>query len=123
MAKKITIKYSKVSAPSAQPVAPICRIFEPNNAAADLKAFDGTYYDTNVEGWGEGTAIDAFMAGMVAHPGLVAAIRKAMNDGKYVMNEATEAEALYAGEYAKALADQGIEVKIEEAAAASTPGK
>ena len=113
MAHTITIKYTRVVAPAVNPVAPICPVMMPTNAAADMKAFEGTYYDTNVAGWGEGTALEAFMSNVVAHPGLVAAVRKAIADGTYTITDATEADALYAGEWAKALADQGITVVVD----------
>lgn len=113
MAHTITIKYTSPSAPSAQPIAGICRTFVPTNAAADSSVFADTYYDTNVEGWGEGTAIEEFMNSVVAHPGLVAAIRKAIADGTYTMTDASDADALYMGEVAKVLEGQGIVVQID----------
>ena len=112
MAHTITITYTRPVAPAINPVAPICRVMMPNNCAADMPAFDGTYYDTNVEGWGEGTALESFMNSVVAHPGLVAAVRKAIADGTYTIADATSEDALYAGEVAKALKDQGITIAI-----------
>ena len=113
MAKKITITYTKPAAQIVSPAAPICSVMLPTNAACDMKPFEGTYYDTNVEGWGEGTTLEQFMASVVAHPGLVAAFRKAQADGSYVIEAASDEDALYLGEVQKAVADQGIKIKIE----------
>lgn len=116
MAHIIKIKYTAVSAPVAQAVAPICRCFAPQACAADHASMAGTYYDTNVAGWGEGTALEQFMAQMVAFPGLNAAIRKAITDGEYTMNDADEKTMLYMNEVKSALAEQGIEITIEDKA-------
>lgn len=119
---KITITYQAVSAPAVDAANPICRLFAPNNSASDNAAFAGTYYDTNVEGWGEGTDLDTFMKQMVAHPGLVAAVRKAIKDGSFVMTGAKTADALYAGEVAGALKEQGITITVVEETDATADG-
>lgn len=111
MAKNITITYVAPVAPVEGSAAQICRTFEPNNAAADYPAVAGTYYDTNVPGFGIAEPLESFMAKMVAHPGLVAALRKAIADGTYAF-EADEKEALYFGELKPALADQGFTIEI-----------
>lgn len=117
MAKTITITYSAIAAPAVNAVQQICDVYYPANNASRNPKFDGTYYDTNVEGFGEVTTIEAFMAEMVAHPGLVAALRAAMNaqDGTYTYENATELEALYAGELAPALKSQGFTIEVSEA--------
>lgn len=114
MAKTITIKYTAVTAPVANPVAEIPAVFYPNNAAADLAVFEGTYYDTNVAGIGEGLSLEAFMAKQVAFPGLVAALRKAVKDGEYTFTTEDEKLVLYLGEVAPAIADQGFEITLGE---------
>lgn len=114
MANSIRIKYTAPVAPNAKAVAPICRTFAPQACAADHAAMAGTYYDTNVAGWGEGTTLEQFMAQQVAYPGLNAAIRKAVNDGEYVIKNADEKTVLYMGEVAKALKSQGFTITIEE---------
>lgn len=111
MAKTITITYTAPVAPSIQVVDPICRMFEPNNAAADNAAYAGTYYDTNVDGWTQATTLEDFLKSCVAHPGLIAALRKAAADGSYEF-EATDKEALYLGEVAPAVKDQGFVIEI-----------
>lgn len=117
MAKTITITYSAITAPPVNAVQQICDVYYPTNNASRNPVFDNTYYDTNVEGFGEVTTIEAFMADMVAHPGLVAALRAAMNaqDGTYTYADATELEALYAGELAPALKAQGFTIEVTDA--------
>lgn len=114
MAHTITIKYTGVVAPVATPAAPICPVMQPTNCAADMPAFDGTYYDTNVEGWGAGTSLEQFIAQQVAHPGLVAALKKAVRDGEYTIEDADEKTMLYLDEVAEAIADQGFVVDIKK---------
>ena len=113
MAHVITIKYTSVVAPAVNPVAPICPVMMPTNAACDNAVFADTYYDTNVAGWGEGTALDAFMAQADAHPGLVAAVKQAIKNGECTIDDATSKDVLYMNEFAGSLADQGIEIIID----------
>ena len=110
----IKIEYSAISAPVANAVAQICVTFLPTNAAADLPPFDGTYYDTNVQGWGEGTALETFFAQSVAHPGLFAAIKLAMEaeDGTYEFETSDDKTIIYADELAKVLKDEGFTITV-----------
>ena len=121
----ITIKYTGVAAPAVNTVAPICPVMMPTNAACDNAVFDDTYYDTNVAGWGEGTALEAFMAQADAHPGIVAAVKQAIQTGKdVVIDDATSKDVLYMNEVAGSLKDQGIEIIIDatDEAGAGAPG-
>ena len=103
----ITITYVKPVDATAIPASQICATYVPTNAAADNTAFDGTYYDTNVSGYGDGMSAEAFWNQQVAHPGLIAALRAAMRAGSYDW-EATDADVQYVGEIAPALAEQGF---------------
>lgn len=114
MAKTITITYTAITAPAANAVQQICDVYYPANNASRNPAFDDTYYDTNVEGFGEATTLEAFMAQMVAHPGLVAALRAAIKDGSYTY-EGTDKDALYIGELKDALASQGFTFAVADA--------
>lgn len=114
MAHVITIKYEAPAAISTQAADPICRVFNPTNCAADNSAFVGSYYDTNVDGWGEGTSIASFIAQADAHPGIVAAIKQAMKNGECTIDDATSKDVLYMNEIADSLADQGITITIDE---------
>lgn len=114
MAKTITITYTAIAAPAVNAVQQICDVYYPANNASRNPAFDGIYYDTNVEGFGEATTLEAFMAEMVAHPGLVAALRAAIKDGSYTY-EGTDKDALYIGELESALAPQGFTFEVADA--------
>ena len=113
MAKTITITYVAPVAPVEGKAAQICATFVPTNAAADMPAVAGTYYDTNVEGIGT-SSLEAFMNKMVAHPGLIAALRAAKRDGSFVM-EATDMEAIYMNEVAPAIAEEGFKIEVTDA--------
>jgi len=104
----ITITYTKPVDATVVPASQICATFVPTNAACDNPVFDGTYYDTNVAGYGELMDAETFFMQQVAHPGLIAALRAAMRAGSYDW-EATDADVQYVGEIAPALADQGFE--------------
>lgn len=110
----ITIKYTAIEAPVIR-ATNICATFVPTGAACDDSDFEGTYYDTNVYGFGEGTKLEQFMADQVAHPGIVAALRAAVyaEDKTYTIEDATADDVLYFGEAKKALADQGFEITVE----------
>lgn len=108
----ITITYTKPVAAAVAPISQICAVFAPTNAAADNPVFanyeaPADYYDTNVDGFGDGMSPEDFFKAQVAHPGLVAALRAAMRAGSYDW-EATDADVQYVGEIAPALADQGF---------------
>ena len=122
MAKSITITYTAIAEPAVKAVQQICDVYYPANNASRNPEFDNTYYDTNVEGFGEATTLEAFMAQMVAHPGLVAALRAAIRDGSYTY-EGTDKDALYIGELKSALAPQGFTFKVADANEEADPGK
>lgn len=96
----------------------IFAVWNPALTASDNAVFDGTYYQTNKWDKGEfalAQSLEAFLASLVAHPGLVAALRAAVRnydktsgEGSYEW-EAPEGTALYMEEFAPALADQGFE--------------
>jgi len=109
MMYSVLIKYTAPVAPTDAAVN-IPSIYVPNNAAADLDVFDGTYYDTNVAGFGVATDIEEFMATSIAHPGLVAALRTAMKEGEYAYNTEDQDKYNYIlNEVGPQLADAGFE--------------
>lgn len=110
MAKQhtVTIEFDAKKRTVAEPVAQICGTFVPNNAAADLDVFAGTYYDTNVDGWGKGTPLGEFMASQVAYPKLNAYLRKAIRDSSYQFTTEDEGFYLYLEECAPVLAREGF---------------
>lgn len=105
---RIVIEYKPINPVNPESIAQICGIFYPNSAAADLKVFEGTYYDTNVDGFGEVGSLEQFMAQMVAYPGLNIYLRKAIRDGQYEFTTQDDKMYLFLEECAPALADQGI---------------
>ena len=127
----ITITYNKPVDISAVPKSQICAIYTPGNAACDDAVFDGTYYDTNVPGYGAGMTPEEFFFAQVAHPGLIAALRAAMRAyvpaegdtpaqaGTYDW-EATDADVQYVGEIAPALADQGFTIAADSGSGSGT---
>ena len=110
----IKIVYTAITAPVADTAANICAIYVPTNAAADLAPFEGTYYDTNVAGFGEGMSIDKFFADSVAHPGLIAALKLAVANGEYEFETDDVNTIMYAEEVAPAVADQGFEITVSK---------
>lgn len=108
----VVISFNAKKRTVAEPIAQICSTFTPNNAAADLEVFEGTYYDTNVEGWGKGTSLGEFMAAQVAYPKLNAYLRKAIRDSRYEFSTDDEAFRLYLEECAPVLAREGFKIEI-----------
>jgi len=111
----IAITYTALAAPAAGTLAAqICATFVPTNAAADLPAFEGTYYDTNVKGFGEGTSIEDFFNQVTAHPGLVLALKLAMEKGSYEFETEDAKEIMYYEELEDAFKAQGFEIVVSK---------
>ncbi len=110
----VKITYTAISAPVASIVNQICATFVPTNAAADNPVFEGTYYDTNVAGIGEGMSIEKFFKDSVAHPGLVLALKLAIERGEYEFDTEDEKLMMYLDEVADAVADQGFEIVVSK---------
>ena len=109
----INITYVKPTpAVDNYPTQQICATFQPTNAACDNTVFDGSYYDTNVAGFGDAMSTEAFWNAQVAHPGLIAALRAAMRAGSYNWNDAPADEVLYIEEINPALAAQGFTLTV-----------
>lgn len=111
----INVTYVKpTAAADLTPTQQICATFQPTNAACDNTVFNGTYYDTNVAGYGDAMSFDEFWAAQVAHPGLIAALRAAMraDEGTYEWVDATPADVQYIGEINPALAAQGFTLTV-----------
>ena len=110
----ITIAYTAITAPANETGAQICSVYLPTSAAADLAPFEGTYYDTNVEGFGECMSIEKFYADSIAHPGLIAALKRAVAEGEYVFETEDEATIQYLEEVTNAVASQGFTITVEK---------
>lgn len=118
MATKVKITYTAPVAPADDTSSQICATFVPTNAAADLPAFDGTYYDTNVWGFGEVESLKQYMDKMVAHPGFIAALRAAVKNGTFESTSENEHTELLIREVAPALKDQGFTFEVNGKAVA-----
>lgn len=121
----ITIAYTAPVAPVDRTVADICAMYDLKGAAADLPAFEGTYYDTNV--WGRDFAADEFIkfiGDQVAAPGMVAVLRAAMKASPkaYVIENATQDQVLQYGELAPAVVDQGFTITVDDGSDDSSEG-
>lgn len=114
MAKVITISYTAPVAPAAEHINQIFRRMTFESAAADNAVFEGTYYDTNVDGWGVATPIEEFFKSCVAHPGLISALKAAMREGSFSFTSDDEREILFLSEVGTAIADQGFVIDIAE---------
>ena len=110
----VKITYTAISAPVASAVSQICATFVPTNAAADNAAFDGTYYDTNVYGAIDGAPIDKFFKDSIAHPGLIAALKLAVENGEYEFDTDDVDTIMYLEEVADAVVDQGFEIEVSK---------
>ena len=67
-------------------------------------------------------SLEEYFATFIAHPGLVAALKKAMRDGTYEIKEVSEKDGLYMDEVKDALASQGFEIKVVKAEGAVAEG-
>lgn len=110
----IKITYTAITAPNAEPIAQICATFVPTNAAADLPVFEGTYYDTNNYDKEGASGIAKFFADSVAHPGLISALKKAVENGEYEFDTEDEATIDYLENVAPAVKDQGFDIEVSK---------
>lgn len=128
MAKyKITITYADITRDPERIVAPICRVFTPDNSYIDSDVYviglPGGYgpsvYATNVKGWGELPIPEPYASTSIPFPVPMAQFKLAMvgenNSVEFTVDD--YAEAFYYAQVGVALESQGFKVKIEEVAA------
>lgn len=126
MAYKVTITYTGPAVDSIQFVNPICRLFVPENSYIDTPAYEGTVYDTNVDGFGKIDLMEPFASTSFPFPVPLAQFKLAVvgeddeeTGGKKVTFEvATYMEAFWYKQAGVALADQGFTVEVEESGSA-----
>lgn len=122
MAYKVTITYTGPAVESIQFVNPICRLFVPENSYIDTPAYEGTVYDTNVDGFGKIDLMEPFASTSFPFPVPLTQFKLAVvgeddkeSGGKKVEFEvATYMEAFWYKQAGVALADQGFTVEISE---------
>ena len=113
----VSIVYTALNAP-VEPITPqICDILTRYNNAASMSVFDGTYYDTRVApGIGEATSLVDFVGEAVAHPGIIAFLRKAVADGSFEFETDDPNDIVYWGELAPALKNEGFVITVADEA-------
>ena len=111
----VSIVYTALNAP-VEPITPqICDILTRYNNAASMSVFDGTYYDTRVApGIGEATSLVDFVDEAVAHPGIIAYLRKAVADGSFEFETDNPDDIVYWSELAPALANEGFTITVTD---------
>lgn len=125
MAYKVKIVYTGPAVESIQFVSPICRLFVPSNSYVDTPAYEGTVYDTNVDGFGKIDLMEPYASTSFPFPVPLAQFKLAVvgeddedTGGKKVEFEvATYMEAFWYKQAGVALADQGFTVTVEDASA------
>ena len=118
MAYKIAITFDAAAVKEQErEAATICATYQPTNAACDMDVFDDTYYDTNVKGYGFGTELEDFLAMQVSHPGLVAAMKAAVDseDGTFEMETLDPSMKTMVEEMNRAMKSSGFSFKWSEA--------
>lgn len=117
---KVTITYKALTADENQQiVAPICRIYEPDNAYIDMDAYKGTVYDTNTDGFGSITVPEPYASTSIPFPVPLAQFKLAVvgEDNKVEFTVSDYAEAFYYKQVGVAMASQGFTVAVEEVTA------
>lgn len=125
MAYKVKIVYTGPAVDSIQFVSPICRLFVPSNSYVDTSAYEGTVYDTNVDGFGKIDLMEPYASTSFPFPVPLAQFKLAVigeddeeSGGKKVEFEiATYMEAFWYMQAGIALADQGFTVTVGDASA------
>ena len=115
MAYTVNIKYTAVTAEDNQLFAmPICAMFAPEGGYADSAAYEGSVYDTNVKGFGTAMTIEQFVSESIAHPGILAQFKLAVESDSHEVEFTVEdhKEACYYNEVGKALAANGFKVTV-----------
>lgn len=118
MAYKIAITFDAAAVKKQErESAPICAVYQPTNAACDMDVFEDTYYDTNVAGYGFGTELEDFLAMQVSHPGLVAAMKAAVDaeNGKFEMETLDPSMKTMVEEMNRAMKGAGFSFEWSEA--------
>lgn len=125
----VTIKYTGVSGEVAIGPAPIARLWSPDGSYIDSAAYEGSVYDTNVEGWGELPPVSPYDSTSIPYSVALAQFKIATvgedlldgDDnviGKQVTFDVEDyKEAFYYKTLGEQMADQGFEVTVEAASA------
>lgn len=115
----VKITFTAPEAPANRSVASICAIFEPKNAYIDMEAYEGTVYDTNVDGFGEWEGFVGYLSKITNTPNILILFKAASRDGEVEFEEADPKQLEYLKEIGLALADYGFTVEIDSSSAVS----
>ena len=132
MSYSIRITYRGVETDPDRIIAPICRIFKPDNSYVDTQVFtEGgpipgddvdakikygkSVYATNVDGWGRADSAEPFISTSIPFPVPLAQFKLAMvggTDHSVTIETDDYKEAFYYQQIGYALEDQGFEVEV-----------
>lgn len=109
----ITIKYTAPAGPVEADVKQICAFFLPTNSYVDTKPYEGTIWDTNVEGWGTWEGFVAYLEKISAAPTVLIMFKAAARDGQITFTEDDAKQVEYYKEIGRQLAPYGFEVTAQ----------
>ena len=111
----ITIKYTAPAVAAQADVTQICAMFWPNNSYVDGEVYDGTIWDTNVDGFGTWEGLEAYISSLSHTPNALIMFKAAVRDGEVTFEEADAKQVEFYKELGTALAAYGFEVSDEGA--------
>lgn len=114
MAYTVKITYKGIEKDASKIVAPICRLFVPNNCYADTPAYEGTVYDTNVDGFGHVEMVEPYASVSVPFPVPLAQFKLAVvgENNEVTFDVEDYKEAFYYMQVGEQLESQGFEVEV-----------
>ena len=121
MVYNVKIVYTGPAVESIPYVNPICRLFVPNNSYIDTPSYDGTVYDTNVDGFGKIDLMEPYATTSFPFPVPLAQFKLAVV-GKYDKKAGGKVvefrvpsymEAFWYMQAGVSLADQGFAVEVK----------
>lgn len=123
MAYKIVITYVGAPVDADRLVAPICRIYTPNNSYIDTSAYEGTVYDTNRDGFGGIDPLEPFATTSIPFPLPLAQFKLAVvaENGTVEFEVHDYKEAFYYKQLGAAMHDQGFTITVTEDIPESDP--
>lgn len=116
MAYTISIAYAGLT----QPVDERCfweipRTWGPKRSYIDTKPYEGTVYDTNIDGWGFIEMPEPYASTSLPFPVPLAQFKLATMGGVVTFETDDYKEAFYYAEVGAAVADQGFEIVVTAA--------
>lgn len=106
----ITITYTEPEVPVEANVAQICALFLPTNSYVDLPPYEGTIYDTNVDGWGTWEGLAEYLGKITHSPNVLIMFKAAYRDGSVEFTEDDPKMVEYYKEIGMALEAYGFVV-------------